>query len=103
MDRIQEQVKTIVFHAVDEINQDLKDNAKLNKSLDTILFGQGAKIDSMALVSLIVAVEEGISDEFGVAVTLANEKALSMAHSPFKSLGSMIDYVFDIVSETDGE
>ncbi len=101
MDTTKEQITHIVFQAVDEINQDLKDDAKLHKSPETILFGHGTKIDSMALVSLIVAVEEGTLDEFGLAVTLANEKAMSMEHSPFRSLGSMIDYVFDVVREAD--
>jgi len=99
MDLTQEQITNIVFLAVDEINQDLKDDTKLDKSPETILFGQGARIDSMALVSLIVAVEEGIFDEFGLSLTLANEKALSLERSPFKSLGSMIHYVFDVVEE----
>jgi hypothetical protein len=36
-----------------------------------------------------------------LSVTLANEKAMSMERSPFKTLGSMIGYVTDIVREAE--
>jgi hypothetical protein len=47
----------------------------------------------MRLVSLIVAIEREIEDTFGVAVTLADERALSMKASPFRSIQSLADYV----------
>ena len=92
-----EQVRTLVYRAVDEINEELTDVQQLIKDPSTVLFGPDATIDSMALVSFIVAVEEQLHDEFGISVTLADEKAMSMERSPFRTLATFVDYVRSVV------
>jgi hypothetical protein len=47
----------------------------------------------MHLVSLIIAIEREIEEAFGVALTLADERALSMKASPFRSIHSLADYI----------
>jgi hypothetical protein len=44
-------------------------------------------------VSLIVTTEREIEEAFGVALTLADERALSMKTSPFRSIQSLADYI----------
>jgi acyl carrier protein len=94
-----DRIVEIVRRSVAEVNEELRDDVKLDGDAETVLYGRGAKIASMTLVSLIVAVEENLRGEFGLAVTLANEKAMSMERSPFKTLGSLIAYVIDVVAE----
>jgi len=86
-------ITNVIFSAVEEVNGQLPRKQRLEKSIDTILFGKSGKLDSLALVNLIVAVEEKIQEEFGVTVTLADERAMSQTNSPFKSLGTLADYV----------
>ena len=102
MNTTREQIVELVYRAVDEINEDLKVETRLVKKPETVLFGRTATIDSMSLVSFIVAVEQQLHDEFSLGVTLANEKAMSMERSPFRTLESMIDYVCEVVAEADG-
>jgi acyl carrier protein len=90
-----------VYRAVDEVNELQPSGVNLEKSLKTALFGDGAILDSLGLVGLIVAVEEQIQDEFGVAVTLADERALSQSQSPFLTIGTLVDYVNMLISEGD--
>ena len=59
---------------------------------DTRLFGKEGLLDSMALVALIMALEQEIADQFGAQVALADEKALSQKSSPFRTLGSLVAY-----------
>jgi acyl carrier protein len=94
-------IAELVYRSVDEVNEELENEVKLEKAMDTLLYGRGATIDSMTLVSLIVAVEDALRREYGLSVTLANEKAMSMGRSPFKTLGSMIGYVTEIVREAE--
>jgi D-alanine--poly(phosphoribitol) ligase subunit 2 len=94
-----EKVKSIVYQVVDEINENLPAEKKLDKNFDTKLFGKASNLDSLELVNLIVAVEQAVDDEFDKSITLANENALSMDESPFNSLGSLIDYVTLLVNE----
>ena len=49
-------------------------------------------LDSLSLVSLIVSVEQGIEDEIGQMITLADAKAASQENSPFRTIGSLSHY-----------
>ena len=53
----------------------------------------------MGLVSLIVAVEESVSDEFGVEITLADQRAMSQEKSPFLSSASLAEYAGKLIAE----
>ena len=59
---------------------------------DTRLFGREGLLDSMGLVTLVVAVEQAIEDEYGVSVSLADDRALSQRTSPYRTVGSLADY-----------
>jgi acyl carrier protein len=59
---------------------------------ETPLFGREGVLDSLGLVALVVAVEQAIEDEYGVSVSLADERALSEGKSPFRTIGTLADY-----------
>lgn len=101
MDKSRDKIAELVHRTVDELNDEfgLENNAKLPKDDSSVVYGHGSVIDSMVLVSLIVAVEETVRRELNLSVTLANEKAMSMQRSPFRTLGSLIDYVTSVVDE----
>ena len=98
---MREKLVKLVHNTVDEVNQDmgLSDGSRVTRDAATVLYGSGATIDSMTLVALIVAVEENIRREFGLSVTFANEKAMSMERSPFRTLDSLIEYAVVLVDE----
>lgn len=50
---------------------------------ETSLFGSGGLFDSHGLVMLVVAIEQAVEAEYGVHITLADEKAMSQTRSPF--------------------
>jgi acyl carrier protein len=62
----------------------------------TLLIGPDGCLDSIGLVTLIVAVEERLADEFGLSVTLASEKAVAAKTSPFRSIEKFADYVVEV-------
>ena len=59
---------------------------------DTALFGTEGFLDSMALVTLVVALEQGIEEKFGVAVMLADARVLSQEHSPYSTICALAEY-----------
>lgn len=63
-----------------------------NLSADTILYGDGGILDSMALVSLVIAVEQAIEDKYEQSVGLADEKAMSQSRSPYRSAARLAEY-----------
>jgi acyl carrier protein len=59
---------------------------------DTALFGIEGFLDSMALVSLVIALEQGIEEKFGVSVKLADAHALAQEHSPYSTIHALAEY-----------
>lgn len=68
---------------------------------DTPLFGRHGVFDSLGLVSLIVGVEEAVADEFGTAVSLADERAMSQVSSPFRTVRSLAEYAASQLQASD--
>ena len=66
------------------------------------LFGIDGALDSIALVSLVLAVEQGIEEQLGVLVTLADARAASQERSPFRTVGSLVAYATARVAEESG-
>jgi D-alanine--poly(phosphoribitol) ligase subunit 2 len=96
-----ERILQAIYNALDEINEQLPKGKLLDKSPDTILFGKSGQLDSLGLVSLIVAVEQNIEDEFGVSITLADERAMSQQNSPFKTVAALSDYVALLLADNE--
>jgi acyl carrier protein len=59
---------------------------------DTALFGIEGFLDSMALVTLVIALEQGIAEKFGVSVTLADAHAISQEPSPYSTISALAEY-----------
>ncbi|NWF58831.1 MAG: hypothetical protein HXY43_05840 [Fischerella sp.] len=60
---------------------------------ETRILGGNSPFDSMHVVNIIVLVEAGVSDTFNVDITLANEHTMSQSKSPFRSIGTLADYI----------
>ncbi len=88
-----ENILAAIYRAVDWINGELPTDRQLIKAPETRLLSSQSVLDSMHLVSLIIAIEREVEDTFGVALTLADERALSMKESPFRSIQSLADYI----------
>jgi len=88
-----ENIIAAIYRAVDWINGELPPDRQLIKTPETRLLGSQSVLDSMHLVSLIVTIEREVEDAFGVVLTLADERALSMKESPFRSIQSLADYI----------
>ena len=88
-----------------EIAKELNDEQQLglDDQLDseTRLFGSGGVLDSMGLVSLIIAVEQTLEERHAVSVALADEKALSQKSSPYRTVGTLADYAAAQMSAED--
>ena len=93
----------VIFDAADELNAQNPEKQALRKSIDTVLFGEAGTLDSLGLVNLIVTTEQKIEEEFGILVSLADERAMSQKHSPFRTIGSLGDYIAILIKENTNE
>ena len=83
----------LIFNSIDELNEQLLNDIQLQKSKETILFGENGQLDSLALVNLIVIIEQNIEDKLNVSITIADEQAMSQKHSPFRTIETLMNYI----------
>ncbi len=85
--------------AIEEINEQLPPGQKIKADHSTQLFGKDGVLDSLTLVKLIVAAEQLVQDKLNIAITLADERAMSQKNSPFKSVESLANYIALLVKD----
>lgn len=69
--------------------------------MDAPLYGAAGKLESLDFVTFIMEVEEKIKSEFGEEITIADENLLSREKSPFATLGTLVEYLSDVLGEKD--
>lgn len=94
---MEQPILDLILKAADDLNAELDNRIAVEKGKDAPLYGEAGVLDSLQLVSLVVAVEQAIQDKFGKTVTLADEKALSMSRSPFRTIGSLTEYALRLL------
>lgn len=88
----------ILFPVVEEAQKTIPSAAQLQPQPQSPLFGDGG-LDSLGLVRFIVMVEERIDDQTDIELTIASEKAMSRKTSPFRTLGSLAEYIAECLQE----
>ena len=92
-------IENIIINAVKEINERLPKEQQISKTSKKELFGKRGQLDSLGLVNLLVIIEQNIEDEFDVSITIADEKAMSQKRSPFRTIGTLADYINMLLKE----
>jgi acyl carrier protein len=89
-------VRHIVIEALELTNQSRSDETQIPLSDSTALFGQNGHLDSMALVALLMDLEDALQEQ-SIEVSLSDEKAMSLSRSPFKDIPSITQYIHDVI------
>ena len=69
MDR-NEKVMQLIYEAIGEVNEMRSPDEALERSPETVIIGESGKLDSLAFVTFVAAVEENVQRTFGKAVSL---------------------------------
>jgi acyl carrier protein len=86
-------IRDIVLQRLALLGQELGKPELAAVSDETHLIGGKSSLDSIGLVTLIADLEGDIQREYGVTVTLADEKAMSLTVSPFRKAGTLVTYI----------
>ena len=96
------EILDIVLKAVQSLNEERSQNEQLQLSEATLLFGEGAQLDSLSLVSVIVDIETAVTDEWNEPISLTDDRAMDRKVSPFTDVRALTDYIFELLSEKAG-
>ena len=80
---------------VDENSIDVEEDI----TIDSRLIGRKSFLDSIGLVTFIVEVEQFLAEDFDLEIELASDKAMSRSTSPFISVKTLSNFVFEEIDE----
>ncbi len=92
-------ISRLLIEILNEMGEDLEKPELTEADENTRLFGARSSLDSMNLVNFIAEIEERLSDDHKIDLTLANQSAMSRTHSPFRRVSSCVDYVMECIEE----
>lgn len=95
------EIADLVLKTLHELGEDLEKPDLANGDETTRLFGARSSMDSMGLVNFIADLEERLSDDYQIDITLANQSAMSRTHSPFRRVSACIDYIMELIAEVE--
>ncbi len=82
-----------VYAALDQLNRQRPSDRRLPRDPATLLIGPDGRLDSLGLVTFIVALEQQIEDRFGRAVPLTDPALLAADDGPMRSVGTLAAYL----------
>ncbi|PXA02921.1 hypothetical protein DDZ13_14550 [Coraliomargarita sinensis] len=93
------EIESLVIECVRMLSKDFEIDALADVKKDSLLYGEGGPLDSMALVNLIADIEDAVAEQYGATITLADERALSAKRSPFRSVADLSQAIMERLPE----
>ena len=94
-----QEVLNLVLASLEETLADMGQELVEPVSEDTSLVGRGATLDSLGLVQLLAGLEQRLQEQHDLSVTLADDRAMSQRTSPFRTVGTLTDYIQMLAEE----
>ena len=94
-----ERILDLVLDSVRQLGEELSNDALIAPTEETPLMGEKSGVDSIALVTLIVEIETRLSEDLGVDLVLADDRAMSTLRSPFRRVGILVDFLLERTTE----
>lgn len=88
-----------------EVLREYADEAELELAFadETPLFGRESAIDSLGLVTIITEFETQINDAHDTELVLADDRAMAMKRSPFRTPARLVDFALERLTEAQAE
>lgn len=85
--------------AIEEVNETRPRDGRISSDPSATLLGGEGGLDSLGLVNFAVTAEEYLERELDQSLQLAGLIGVSVAHSPFRSLAVLADYIAEQLEE----
>lgn len=98
-----DRVKQIVLEAIEKFNKSLPEERRLKKSLGAALLGGEENLDSLEFLNLVALIEKNIAKEFKVPFTVFDVNAMTKKNHPFRTVGTLIEYLTELLERRLGK
>ncbi len=92
------EINTLILDALTELNQMLLPEKRFKPSTDLKLAGAEGVLDSLAMVNLLVIMEEMVYDRLNLEITLAGI-SMSEKATPFIDVSHLAEYILGLTRE----
>jgi acyl carrier protein len=99
MEEMKQKAFEVVKKSVAELAEDMGFPALANPVESTPLFGGDDGIDSLSLVRLVADIEREAELALGKIIVLADERAMSRRQSPFRTVGTLSELLYERIGE----
>ncbi len=96
-----DKVIQIILDQIQQYNEIADTPIDTGAGEESVLFGSGSPLDSTGFVSLMLDIEQAVSDAFQKDIALVDARAMSQKNSPFRTVGSLAQYISDALKETE--
>lgn len=96
-----EAVLRIVLDSCEDLNRFHNGAIPVELGAEAPLYGRNGNLDSLGLVSLLAAVEQGIEETLGCEVALSEIAAASIPDSPYRTVDALVGYLLERLPEPD--
>ena len=88
----------IIYQSLEEVNEQLPNDAQIQKSPDATLVGRAGGLDSLGFVNFIALVEEKCAQRYGISLSLVD--AFSHDNDAIEDVGRFADSLFQQLKKT---
>ena len=83
-------MKELIIESLKELNEDLNIKEFENITDETLIF---ELLDSVAVLDLILDLEDRIEKKYGKYIQIANEESMDVKKTPFKNVKTLTEYL----------
>ena len=94
-----EDILKVLYESISDLNFQLRQHQRIEKSPHEQLFGPGSKLDSLGLANFIVIVEQKLYDALGFRIDLTENDPFSPDTSHFRTMESLANHISDLASK----
>jgi hypothetical protein len=94
-------LKDIIYAAIDEINEGRDEKEFLPKSLDAVLAGESALLNSLQIVTLISEIEEGVEENYSESLSLLEGMTELLEQHPRVTVSILLTHIAVLLEKSE--
>jgi hypothetical protein len=88
-------IEELIFEVIDDVNDQLPAEEKLEKSMQTVIVGDEGKLDSLGVINFLVSLEEKVVSSTGKSLALMSDELFAQESGVLHTVSSIKQYISD--------
>lgn len=94
MNEVRQQIETLVLECLSDALEEIGESSSVDQQ--SRIYGKGSRLNSMAVVSMVVDLETRLAEQLDIEISLTDERAMSQKRSPFRDVSSITHYITNL-------